>query len=199
MPQSLGAGAAWCARLGSNQQPLPSEGSTLSIELRTHRLRMIARGRWNVHAPAKRGYNPAVGCALPIRRPSLPTFIPDPLFSTYPQRYREKPMNRITRLALPAALVITASLLVACSQKEEVSKEETAALIAPVAQVSLAGSAPAASGQQRQPARSMHSTSSRRSAPLAMQRVRQARRRSVTRQPGDHALRRARMFFTTAP
>jgi hypothetical protein len=24
----------WCARLGSNQQPLPSEGSTLSIELR---------------------------------------------------------------------------------------------------------------------------------------------------------------------
>jgi cytochrome c5 len=53
-------------------------------------------------------------------------------------------MNRITRLALPAALVITASLLVACSQKEEVSKEETAALIAPVAQVSLAGSAPAA-------------------------------------------------------
>ena len=25
----------WCARLGSNQQPLPSEGSTLSIELRT--------------------------------------------------------------------------------------------------------------------------------------------------------------------
>ena len=27
----------WCARLGSNQQPLPSEGSTLSIELRTQR------------------------------------------------------------------------------------------------------------------------------------------------------------------
>jgi len=25
----------WRARLGSNQQPLPSEGSTLSIELRT--------------------------------------------------------------------------------------------------------------------------------------------------------------------
>ena len=25
---------SWCARLGSNQQPLPSEGSTLSIELR---------------------------------------------------------------------------------------------------------------------------------------------------------------------
>ena len=28
-------GDVWCARLGSNQQPLPSEGSTLSIELRT--------------------------------------------------------------------------------------------------------------------------------------------------------------------
>lgn len=28
----------WCARLGSNQQPLPSEGSTLSIELRAHRV-----------------------------------------------------------------------------------------------------------------------------------------------------------------
>ena len=29
---------SWCARLGSNQQPLPSEGSTLSIELRAHRV-----------------------------------------------------------------------------------------------------------------------------------------------------------------
>src|SRR3979490_2623258 len=28
------ASLSWCARLGSNQQPLPSEGSTLSIELR---------------------------------------------------------------------------------------------------------------------------------------------------------------------
>ncbi|MDB5801196.1 MAG: Cytochrome c, class [Rhodocyclales bacterium] len=52
-------------------------------------------------------------------------------------------MNRIVRLAFPVALVITTSLLVACSQKEEVSKEETAALIAPVAKVELAGSAPA--------------------------------------------------------
>lgn len=34
----------WCARLGSNQQPLPSEGSTLSIELRTRRLRFYQRG-----------------------------------------------------------------------------------------------------------------------------------------------------------
>jgi hypothetical protein len=31
----------WCARLGSNQQPLPSEGSTLSIELRA-RLRDVS-------------------------------------------------------------------------------------------------------------------------------------------------------------
>ena len=29
----------WCARLGSNQQPLPSEGSTLSIELRAREKR----------------------------------------------------------------------------------------------------------------------------------------------------------------
>ncbi|MDB5814167.1 MAG: Cytochrome c, class [Rhodocyclales bacterium] len=53
-------------------------------------------------------------------------------------------MNRIARLALPAALVIATSMLAACHQKEEVSKEETATLIAPVAQVALAGSAPAA-------------------------------------------------------
>ena len=52
-------------------------------------------------------------------------------------------MNRITRLALPVALVIATSMLVACSKKEEVSKEETAALIAPVAKVELAGAAPA--------------------------------------------------------
>jgi cytochrome c5 len=52
-------------------------------------------------------------------------------------------MNRITRLALPVALVIATSLLVVCSKKEEVSKEETAALIAPVAKVELAGAAPA--------------------------------------------------------
>jgi hypothetical protein len=39
----------WRARLGSNQQPLPSEGSTLSIELRAH-LRGLARGE----APADR-------------------------------------------------------------------------------------------------------------------------------------------------
>ncbi len=31
------SGWDWRARLGSNQQPLPSEGSTLSIELRAHR------------------------------------------------------------------------------------------------------------------------------------------------------------------
>jgi hypothetical protein len=30
-----GVETRWCVRLGSNQQPLPSEGSTLSIELRT--------------------------------------------------------------------------------------------------------------------------------------------------------------------
>ena len=29
--------SVWRARLGSNQQPLPSEGSTLSIELRAQR------------------------------------------------------------------------------------------------------------------------------------------------------------------
>ena len=29
-----GRASKWCTRLGSNQQPLPSEGSTLSIELR---------------------------------------------------------------------------------------------------------------------------------------------------------------------
>jgi cytochrome c5 len=52
-------------------------------------------------------------------------------------------MNRITRLALPVALVVATSMLVACNNKEEVSKEETATLIAPVAQVDLAGSAPA--------------------------------------------------------
>ena len=52
-------------------------------------------------------------------------------------------MNRITRLALPVALVIATSMLVACNKKEEVSKEETAVLIAPVAKVELAGSAPA--------------------------------------------------------
>ena len=52
-------------------------------------------------------------------------------------------MNRITRLALPVALVIATSMLVACNKKEEVTKEETATLIAPVAQVELAGSAPA--------------------------------------------------------
>jgi cytochrome c5 len=52
-------------------------------------------------------------------------------------------MNRITRLALPVALVIATSMLVACNKKEEVSKEETAALIAPVAKVELAGAAPA--------------------------------------------------------
>ncbi len=33
-----GKNKEWCARLGSNQQPLPSEGSTLSIELRAHRV-----------------------------------------------------------------------------------------------------------------------------------------------------------------
>ena len=33
---SYGNAESWCARLGSNQQPLPSEGSTLSIELRAH-------------------------------------------------------------------------------------------------------------------------------------------------------------------
>jgi hypothetical protein len=33
----------WCARLGSNQQPLPSEGSTLSIELRTQRREFYQR------------------------------------------------------------------------------------------------------------------------------------------------------------
>ncbi|MEC5385135.1 c-type cytochrome [Uliginosibacterium sp. H3] len=56
-------------------------------------------------------------------------------------------MNRITRLALPVALVIATSLLVACTQKEEVSKEETATLIAPVAKVELSGAAPAAAGK----------------------------------------------------
>ncbi len=35
----------WCARLGSNQQPLPSEGSTLSIELRTQRADCRRGGR----------------------------------------------------------------------------------------------------------------------------------------------------------
>lgn len=52
-------------------------------------------------------------------------------------------MNRITRLAMPVALVIATSMLVACNKKEEVSKEETAVLIAPVAKVELAGAAPA--------------------------------------------------------
>lgn len=33
---------SWRARLGSNQQPLPSEGSTLSIELRTQQPRILA-------------------------------------------------------------------------------------------------------------------------------------------------------------
>lgn len=60
-------------------------------------------------------------------------------------------MNRITRLALPVTLVIATSMLVACNKKEEVSKEETAVLIAPVAKVELAGasaaSAPVAGGK----------------------------------------------------
>jgi hypothetical protein len=36
-------GKTWRARLGSNQQPLPSEGSTLSIELRAHRRKALPR------------------------------------------------------------------------------------------------------------------------------------------------------------
>jgi cytochrome c5 len=52
-------------------------------------------------------------------------------------------MNRFTRLALPVTLIIATSMLAACNKKEEVSQEETAALIAPVAHVELAGSAPA--------------------------------------------------------
>ena len=52
-------------------------------------------------------------------------------------------MNPITRLAMPVVLVIATSMLVACSKKEEVSQEETAVLIAPVAKVELAGLAPA--------------------------------------------------------
>ena len=37
VPETWNGTKSWCARLGSNQQPLPSEGSTLSIELRALR------------------------------------------------------------------------------------------------------------------------------------------------------------------
>src|SRR5579864_8859592 len=41
----------WRARLGSNQQPLPSEGSTLSIELRAHSAKSAAKS--NKAAPKR--------------------------------------------------------------------------------------------------------------------------------------------------
>jgi Phage integrase family len=58
----------WCARLGSNQQPLPSEGSTLSIELRALQLKSatkaaLKRDREDTRFPAPR---PPSGLARPV-------------------------------------------------------------------------------------------------------------------------------------
>jgi cytochrome c5 len=54
-----------------------------------------------------------------------------------------------SRTVLPLAVMITASVLLACSKKEPVPEEETARLIQPVAKVELAGAAPAAAAEPR--------------------------------------------------
>ena len=46
----LSADLWWCIRLGSNQQPLPSEGSTLSIELRMHAGAILLAQRFLPHS-----------------------------------------------------------------------------------------------------------------------------------------------------
>src|SRR3990167_8965280 len=48
----------WRARLGSNQQPLPSEGSTLSIELRAQRFCILAGRSRRFRRDLRSNYNP---------------------------------------------------------------------------------------------------------------------------------------------
>ncbi|GAB4061383.1 c-type cytochrome [Uliginosibacterium sediminicola] len=55
-------------------------------------------------------------------------------------------MKRSARLVLSAALTLMLATLLACSKKEPVPAEETAKLIAPVAQISVAAPVAAADG-----------------------------------------------------
>ena len=59
----LSAELWWCIRLGSNQQPLPSEGSTLSIELRMHAGAILLAQRFLPH------FGLAAGL-IPVRAPA---------------------------------------------------------------------------------------------------------------------------------
>jgi hypothetical protein len=61
--------SAWRARLGSNQQPLPSEGSTLSIELRAQRGGLSHRP---CGAPARPGVTPGAGPIIRRFAPGQP-------------------------------------------------------------------------------------------------------------------------------
>jgi hypothetical protein len=90
----------WCARLGSNQQPLPSEGSTLSIELRALQRESatksaLKRDREDTRFPATR---PPTALERPrqhLRQP--PTASADP---------GKRPLKTLSRRSPPPKLCV---------------------------------------------------------------------------------------------
>src|SRR5580658_7603422 len=68
----------WCARLGSNQQPLPSEGSTLSIELRARMTEGTAFHIQNNGGRAAASPKQYLFSADPSTARTRPTDIPTP-------------------------------------------------------------------------------------------------------------------------
>jgi hypothetical protein len=74
----------WCARLGSNQQPLPSEGSTLSIELRAHFTKSAAKS--TEAAPKRDREHTRFRVTRPPRRPRKPVRRPSTHHGNIPAR-----------------------------------------------------------------------------------------------------------------